>query len=404
MRALTLLLLLSTAAPADNVDLRVVADLELRDLLACLNKALGTTYLYPPEDLKGKTVGGRYDLSVPKDRLPDAADFLVRQSGLVLRSYPPVKVVLPETTTEASFRATGLDSEIEFNRGPGAWRGEAEAIGSLSARTVDALLAEAAAGKAEAIDVIAAMGPRTPPIGDALAAMLKNPALKARAAAALARFGFDAKPAFPAVAEAARADPSLEALAKEIAAARHPALLAPALATDTAPHRYKVRFETTAGGFTVEVERDWAPLAADRFWNLVRIGYFDGCRFFRVVPGFIAQFGKSGEPELNRAWWNATFKDEPVKESNKRGYLSFAKGGADSRATQVFLNLRNNANLDGQGFAAFGRVTEGMDVVDALYSGYGEEPDQGQLHFKGDEYLRQNFPKLDTIKAARIVE
>jgi peptidyl-prolyl cis-trans isomerase A (cyclophilin A) len=404
MRTLTLLLLLAAAAPGEDVQIKVRPDFPLADLIEHLHLALGTTYLYSPDDLKGRTVGGSYDLVVPRERLGDAADFLIRQTGLSLAAYPPVKVILPASAIESRFRATGLETEIEYDRSPGSWREEAETVGSLSGKTVDALLAEALKGKPAALDIVAAMAPRTPPIAAAVAGMLGNPALKSRAGAALARFGFHAKPALPELREAAKADPALLDLVKEIEAARHPALLDPALATGTAPARYAVRFETTAGEFEVEVIRDWAPLGADRFWNLVRIGYFDGCRFFRVLPGSIAQFGKSGDPEVNKRWWNATIKDEPVKESNKRGYLSFAKGAKDSRSTQIFLNLKDNRDLDGQGFAAFGRVTKGMEVVDALYSGYGEEPHQGQLHFKGEEYLRQSFPKLDAIKTARLVE
>jgi peptidyl-prolyl cis-trans isomerase A (cyclophilin A) len=404
MRTLTLLLAIAAAARGENVQIKVHPDLELPEMLQLLHAATGTAYLYPPGDLRGKTAGASYDFVVPRERLGDAADFLIRQCGLTLRDCPPVKVILPASALESRFRAPGLDTEIEFDRGPGGWRGEAEAVGSLSGKTVEALLAEALKDKPMALDLVAAAAPRTPSVAAAVAGMLSRPGLKSRAGAALRRFGFDAKPALPAMRDAAQADPTLGDLVGEIEAARHPALLEPTLATDTAPSRYLVRFETTAGEFDVEVLRDWAPLAADRFWNLVRIGYFDGCRFFRVVPGFVAQFGKSGDPAVNRRWWNATFKDEPVKEANKRGYLSFAKGGKDSRATQVFLNLKDNRDLDGQGFAAFGRVTKGMEVVDALHSGYGEEPDQGQLHFKGEGYLRENFPKLDTIKAARVVE
>jgi len=406
MRTLPLLLLLAAAAPGEDAKLLVAPEMELPDLVEALQAATGVTYLYPPEDLAGRRVDGRYDLTIPKERMGDAADFLVRQCGLSLWALPTVKVILPGSAKGTRFWTPGLETGIEFDRGPGSWRGEAEAQGSLSAKTVEALVAEAMKDRPAALDLLAAMAPRTPPVAAAVARMLERPALRSRAAATLARFGFAAKPVLPALREALKADPdaSLQDLVWEIEAARHPALLDPALATGTAPSRYVVRFETTAGEFEVEVLRDWAPLAADRFWNLVRIGYFDGCRFFRVVPRFVAQFGKSGDPGVNTLWWNATFKDEPVKEVNRRGYLSFAKGGKDSRSTQVFVNLKDNRDLDGQGFPAFGRVTKGMEVVDALYSGYGEEPDQGQLHFKGEEYLRQNFPKLDTIKAATIVE
>jgi peptidyl-prolyl cis-trans isomerase A (cyclophilin A) len=136
----------------------------------------------------------------------------------------------------------------------------------------------------------------------------------------------------------------------------------------------------------------------------VRIGFYDGGRFFRVLPGFVAQFGKSADPEVNRVWYGATMKDDPVRESNKLGYLTFATGGKDSRSTQVFVNLADNPNLDKKGFSPIGRVVKGMDVVRRLYGGYGEAPDQDMIHYKGDRYLEENFPKLDRITAATIVE
>lgn len=405
MRNAALLLLLATLAAGDDLAIKTAADLPAADLVRMLAAATGVTYVYPPADLKDCQLRGRYDFLVPRERLGDAADFLVRQCGLDLRAYAPVKVIRPSTALETRFRAPGLDTEIEFDRGPGGWAREQDPVGSLSAATVEALLAEAAKGRPAALDILAAMGPRTPPTVAAVATLLADPALRSRAASTLARFGYASKPALPQLRDAAKADPALEAAAREVEAARHPALLAPALATDTAPQRYVVRFETTQGDFEVEVQRDWAPLATDRFHNLVRIGFFDGARFFRVIPGFVAQFGKSGDPEVNKRWYQATFKDEPVSESNKRGYLSFAKTPKpDTRSTQVFINLADNHDLDKQGFSAFGRVITGMDVVDRLYGGYGESPNDGHLHYKGDDYLKENFPKLDSIKAATIAE
>ncbi|MFI5403651.1 MAG: peptidylprolyl isomerase, partial [Planctomycetota bacterium] len=360
---------------------------------------------YPPADLNGKTLGGRYDFSVPQERMGDAADFLVRQCGLDLRLFPPVKVVLPASALETRFRCPGLKTEIQFDRGPGGWLTEEDPVGSLSAATVEALLAEAAKGRPVALDLLAAMGPRTPPTVAALRPFLKDPALRSRAAAALVQFGFPARAALDDLRAAAKEDPSLETVVREIEAMRHPGLLAPALANERAPERYVARFATTVGDFDVEVHRASAPLAADRFYNLVRIGFFDGARFTRVVPGFVAQFGKSKDPEVNKRWFQATLKDEPVSESNKRGYLSFAKTPEpDTRSTEVFINLKDNKELDGKGFSAFGRVTAGMDVVDRIYSGYGETSNDGHVHFKGDAYLEKNFPKLDKIKAATIVE
>ncbi len=404
MRTAALLLLLAPLAAGQDVPIKLSAELPVADLVETLALATGVTYLYPPTDLKGRRIGGQYDFVVPKERLDDAADFLIRQCGLDLRLCPPVKVVLPLTATETRFRAVGLKTEIQFDRGPGGWLKAQDPVGSLSAATVEALLAEAATGRPAALDILAAMGPRTPPTIAAVAKLLAEPALRSRAASALARFGYPARAVLEELRAAAKADPALESAFREVEAARHPALLAPALATDTAPQRYVVRFATTEGDFEVEVHRDWAPLAADRFHNLVRIGFFDGARFFRVIPGFVAQFGKSPDPEVNKVWFPQTFKDEPARESNKRGYVSFAKAEADSRTTQVFVNLANNPNLDTKGFPPFGRVIKGMEAVDALYGDYGESPDQGLLHFEGDAYLEKNFPKLDRIKAATIVE
>lgn len=175
---------------------------------------------------------------------------------------------------------------------------------------------------------------------------------------------------------------------------------------DRAPETYKVRFETTKGVFTLEVTRAWAPLGADRFYNLVKSGFYDGARFFRVLPGFVVQFGIPGDPALARQWRSANIADDPVKQSNTPGSITFATAGPGTRTTQVFINLANNAGLDGQGFAPFGRIVEGMDVVGQLYSGYGEGaphgrgPDQGRVQSEGNAYLERSFPKLDYIKKA----
>jgi peptidyl-prolyl cis-trans isomerase A (cyclophilin A) len=180
-----------------------------------------------------------------------------------------------------------------------------------------------------------------------------------------------------------------------------------------APAAYKVDFDTSAGIFTVEVHRDWAPNGADRFYNLVKNGYFDNIRFFRVIPGFMVQFGINGDPALNTVWKDARIPRDPVKQSNGRGYLSFAMqggpSGPDTRTTQVFINFGDNAQLDASGFAPFGKVTK-MDVVDKIYSGYGEGapsgkgPDQGRLQAEGNAYLTKDFPKMDYIKKATIAK
>jgi peptidyl-prolyl cis-trans isomerase A (cyclophilin A) len=153
----------------------------------------------------------------------------------------------------------------------------------------------------------------------------------------------------------------------------------------------------------VEVHRDWAPLGADRFYNLVRYGYFTNAAFFRVVPGFVVQFGLSADPALNKVWKTATIQDDPVVQSNKRGFLVFATAGPNTRTTQLFINFGDNSRLDRSGFAPFGSVVEGMDVVDKIYAVYGEMPRQDLITEQGDAYLKANFRDIDKIKMARIV-
>jgi peptidyl-prolyl cis-trans isomerase A (cyclophilin A) len=188
------------------------------------------------------------------------------------------------------------------------------------------------------------------------------------------------------------------------------ALLAPSRATERAPDRFRVRFETTKGPFVVEVKREWAPRGADRFYNLVRAGYYDDVAFFRVIEGFMVQFGINGDPRVNAAWRVARIPDDPVTQSNRRGMVTYAMAGPDTRTTQLFINFRDNKSLDGQGFAPFGAVVEGLAVVDSLYSGYGEGapggmgPDQGRAQAEGNAYLRGSFPRMDFVKAARVVK
>ncbi len=171
-----------------------------------------------------------------------------------------------------------------------------------------------------------------------------------------------------------------------------------------APEKFQVRFETSKGVFVVEVVRKWSPNGADRFHELVKKKFYDGCRFFRVIDGFMAQFGINGDPEVETKWRENNIKDDPVVESNKRGFVSFAKSGRpNSRTTQLFINYTDNSRLDESGFAPFGRVTEGMKVVDSLYDAYGESPSQTRIQRDGNEYLKEMFPKLDYIKKATIV-
>jgi cyclophilin family peptidyl-prolyl cis-trans isomerase len=184
----------------------------------------------------------------------------------------------------------------------------------------------------------------------------------------------------------------------------------PIPADPAAPDSFRVKFATTKGDFTVDVLRPWAPKGADRFYRLVNEGYFKDVRFFRVLPGFMAQFGLSGDPALNAKMDTLRIADDPVTQSNKRATLTFATAGPNTRSNQFFINYRDNAMLDGQGFAPFGRVVDGMKAVDALYSGYGEGapngagPDQESIRNRGNEYLRTAFPKLDYIKSATIVK
>lgn len=180
--------------------------------------------------------------------------------------------------------------------------------------------------------------------------------------------------------------------------------------TRRAPDAYRVTFVTTEGEFTVRVRREWAPRGADRLYNLSRHGFYDGARFFRVVDGFVAQFGLSGRPGLDRLWRKHPIPDDPVRLSNERGAVSFASSGEDTRTTQLFVNLGDNARLDAMGFAPVGRVVEGMDVVDELYAGYGEVaprgggPSQQRIVREGNAYLEEEFPKLDYIEATEVRE
>jgi peptidyl-prolyl cis-trans isomerase A (cyclophilin A) len=187
------------------------------------------------------------------------------------------------------------------------------------------------------------------------------------------------------------------------------ALTNPAALTEQAPAAFKVKFDTSKGPFVVAVHRDWAPLGADRFYNLVKNGFFNNARFFRVISGFMVQFGINADPRVSAVWRDANISDDPVKQSNTRGMITFATRGPNTRTTQMFINYADNNRLDGMGFAPFGQVVSGMNVVDALYSGYGEGaprgagPEQGRLQSEGNAYLIREFPKLDYIKSATIV-
>jgi len=211
-----------------------------------------------------------------------------------------------------------------------------------------------------------------------------------------------AQPAAAAPAPAPAAQPAGEA-AKDV-------LLAPEKATAQAPDVFKAKFSTTKGDFTIEVHRDWAPHGADRFYNLVKLGYFDDAAFYRDVAGFMVQFGINASPQVNAKWMNANIPDDAVKQSNTRGMITFATAGPNTRTTELFINFGNNASLDGMGFSPFGQV-QGMEVVDSLYNGYGDMPQQGgrgpdpgQIKMQGNAYLKGQFPQIDYIKTARLVQ
>jgi peptidyl-prolyl cis-trans isomerase A (cyclophilin A) len=227
-----------------------------------------------------------------------------------------------------------------------------------------------------------------------------------------------APPKMETPAQPSAATPPTEATPAPATAAAKPAapphnyvkeLLAPAKLKEKSPETYKVKFETTRGNFTITVTRAWAPLGADRFYNLVKHHFYDNASFFRVVPGFVVQFGISANPSVTTAWKKMDIKDDPVTQSNKRGTITFAQtSNPNSRGTQVFINLKDNPRLDhmGQGFPPFGAVDgNGMNVVEMMYEGYGDSagPDQEQLEKQGDPYLRRGWPKLDYVKSATLV-
>jgi peptidyl-prolyl cis-trans isomerase A (cyclophilin A) len=186
-------------------------------------------------------------------------------------------------------------------------------------------------------------------------------------------------------------------------------LLKPASLKLQAPAVFDAKFVTTKGDFVIQVTRDWSPRGADRFYNLVKYHYFDGTAFFRIVQGFVAQFGISPRPEITRAWEDARIPDDPVRQSNTRGTVTYATAGPNTRTTQIFINLGDNGSLDERGFSPFGKVISGMEVVDRLYADYGDGPPDGQgpeqkrIEREGHVYLEKSFPLLDTIKTTAVI-
>jgi peptidyl-prolyl cis-trans isomerase A (cyclophilin A) len=175
------------------------------------------------------------------------------------------------------------------------------------------------------------------------------------------------------------------------------------------PDVFRVKLDTSKGPVTIEVHRDWAPKGVDHFYTLVKLGYYDGDRFFRAVRSFV-QFGINGDAKTNQLWSTAYISDDPVKESNVRGSVTYATDGPNRRTTQLFINLRDNKSLDKQGFAPIGKVVEGMDVVESLYSAYGEMPSRGgqgpdpnKIQVEGNDYLANRFPRLDYIRKATLI-
>ena len=201
----------------------------------------------------------------------------------------------------------------------------------------------------------------------------------------------------PAVTSGSAQDPDFTQSHQEI-------LMNPTKLNEKAPDTFQVLFDTSKGEFTVDVTRAWAPRGADRFYNLVKNGYYNDCRFFRVVKGFMVQFGINGDPKLNEVWRASQIDDDKVKENNGRGYITYAKTSLpNTRTTQLFINYGDNSFLDNQGFAPFGQVTKGMEIVDAINDEYGENPDQRRIQLEGNAYLEQAFPNLDYIKSAIII-
>jgi peptidyl-prolyl cis-trans isomerase A (cyclophilin A) len=182
----------------------------------------------------------------------------------------------------------------------------------------------------------------------------------------------------------------------------------PAALKEQAPATYKARFDTSKGVFVVQVNRAWAPNGADRFYNLVKNGFYDNVRFFRVVSGFMVQFGINGDPALSAKWRDARIQDDKVTQSNRRGFITYAMAGPNTRTSQVFINLADNTGLDSQGFPPFGQVISGMDVIDKLNAEYGDGaprgrgPDQGRLQMEGNAYLAKDYPRMDFVKQATI--
>jgi peptidyl-prolyl cis-trans isomerase A (cyclophilin A) len=306
----------------------------------------------------------------------------------------------PEVVAQAKAFCTGMASAITTAGGDCAAMGKA-----LSAHidANDKFLRESTQTLADNMEVA---NHCEQALGSTMESLMKcsdSPELEA-AFAKLERIGEESRPAPPPPPAQTQAYPPLP-----VPEGANPALTNPALATATAPATFQVKFETTQGDFVVEVNREWAPNGADRFFNLVNIGYYDEAAFFRAIDGFMIQFGISAYPDVNKVWREARIQDDPVKQSNTPLMVTFATAGPNTRTTQLFININDNNRLDGMGFSPFGKVVAGEDILKKLYKGYGEGapggqgPRQDRVQGEGNAYLKADFPKLDYIKRASVL-
>ncbi len=411
------------ALPARSADttLEVAPGETVGQFLERLAERLDALVLFPLEGVATLSAGGPHTLTLPEGRLLDTARFLLSLRDVELRAFgrsPTILAVRGRATISPDYRTPHLERTLRFNRSPGQWEREGDLQDTLAADSVSDLLgilkgAEPRAQACAAL-LLGAFGPPSPPILDGLRQALaaQDAAVRSRAAMALGLIGHAALPALEELDDlAAREGGLFVEAARRVREAYHPALLAPTLARERAPERFRVRFLTTKGTFVVEVERAWAPNGADRLYNLARIGYFKETAVFRVLPRFVAQWGIHGDPRVNAVWRLARIPDDPVILPNERGTLVFAtqSGEKNSRTVQLFVNTADNRkSLDSLGFAPVGRVVEGLEVVDRFHAGYGDGPPQGggphqgRLQGEGNAYLAQEFPELDFIRSATL--
>jgi len=376
---------------------------------------------------------GRPALRALIDRLGDEEAFVklaaaraIVRVGITAKEAPGLverlELVPPEVSPLLAEALAAQPASVEPLRealdGPRRLRWEAARalswMGRRAARALPALLDLTAADDAALRKIASEAVRRLAPWSGACVSELverlghEKPEVRRLAARLLGRAGPAAEAAIPALRKAAKdgdarlANFASAALRQIDVAAAKAALEAPRkpnAARLRAPEKFRVTLFTTKGEIVVEVVRAWAPRGADRFYNLVKLGFFDDTRFFRVLPGFVAQFGLHGNPKVNAAWREAEIEDDPPAKPNERGTIAFAKAGPNSRTTQVFFNLGDNEALD-KGFAPFGRVVEGIDVLDELHGGHRDRPDQNSIQHEGNAYLDREFPKLDAIRRA----